>query len=602
MKTTQTVRLGPEVVLEGQAYQLAQQSFEDLRERAAELVAWGKVRRENLNRAEVASLRARYSACLDRRTELKEVLRLAPGGDLTRTGRKWWYYGGIAVVLIAAGVFFAHLTLAPFGLGWEAWAFSGGLGLVGAFWTDMTLEKVSSQKLIRVICILALASSLAGLIVMAALRGDILALYLRNVLAADSTGAEQSAAGATGFYTQAIPLLRLLMGLLAVAMELGSGVAIFELRKGEPLPQKQAAAARKELDELENEMVGIIERVTRLENDPAVKEAAFWRDFYLGFLERIKRNVGLLPCLFIALAISSLLGVPAARAQAGNPNGRTPGRSLQLVMALDLTQSVAGRGYDQETDYTKNVAAARQLLLLLPPGTKITVLAITDQSFSRPYILLSARIPRDKGPLLFEDRVAIARNRLGNELAGKLRSVKPGFRETDVFGALVLAGDIFKDSGDGRRVLVLFSDMRQATRDLNLESPREVGVAEALRRARRQGLVADLQGIEIYVLGADDAGKSVAYWTSLRDFWKAYFRQAGASLKSYSPLRDPPTLGGLNYSLLRPSPRRVSAFFFRNKSCSFPAEFRKILRQIFSCRVVLVSGCLAKGSPGEDLD
>jgi len=47
----------------------------------------------------------------------------------------------------------------------------------------------------------------------------------------------------------------------------------------------------------------------------------------------------------------------------------------------------------------------------------------------------------------------------------------------------------------------------------------------------------------VYVLGADNAGKPTAYWASLRDFWTAYLKTAGASLKEYSVLRDPPELG-----------------------------------------------------------
>ena len=34
------------------------------------------------------------------------------------------------------------------------------------------------------------------------------------------------------------------------------------------------------------------------------------------------------------------------------------------------------------------------------------VLAITDQSFSKPYVLLSGKVPQDKGPLPLLDQVA----------------------------------------------------------------------------------------------------------------------------------------------------------------------------------------------------
>jgi hypothetical protein len=39
------------------------------------------------------------------------------------------------------------------------------------------------------------------------------------------------------------------------------------------------------------------------------------------------------------------------------------------------------------------------------------------------------------------------------------------------------------------------------------------------------------------VAGADGAGKSMAYWQSLRIFWTDYFNKAGAIIESFSVLR-----------------------------------------------------------------
>ncbi len=77
---------------------------------------------------------------------------------------------------------------------------------------------------------------------------------------------------------------------------------------------------------------------------------------------------------------------------------------------------------------------------------------------------------------------------------------------------------------------------------LNLERPALVPVS-ALAKIEKRKLVADLKGVEVYVLGVDGAGKDLAHWQSLRDFWTAYFQKSGAILKTYSVLRDPPNLG-----------------------------------------------------------
>jgi hypothetical protein len=77
---------------------------------------------------------------------------------------------------------------------------------------------------------------------------------------------------------------------------------------------------------------------------------------------------------------------------------------------------------------------------------------------------------------------------------------------------------------------------------LNLEHPRVVSASLAMSKAERERLLPDLRGVEVYVLGVDGAGKDIAYWQTLRDFWTALFRTAGAILKTYTVLRDVPDL------------------------------------------------------------
>jgi hypothetical protein len=92
------------------------------------------------------------------------------------------------------------------------------------------------------------------------------------------------------------------------------------------------------------------------------------------------------------------------------------------------------------------------------------------------------------------------------------------------------------------RVVVFYSDMRHATPGLDLESPAIIRADEVLTAVQRHGLLADLSGVAVYVLGADAAGKRVGQWESLKQFWAAYFKKAGANLLSYSILCEPPKL------------------------------------------------------------
>ena len=63
-----------------------------------------------------------------------------------------------------------------------------------------------------------------------------------------------------------------------------------------------------------------------------------------------------------------------------------------------------------------------------------------------------------------------------------------------------------------------------------------------MSRAEKDHLLPDLRGVEVYVMGVDGAGKDIAYWQALRDFWSTYFKKTGASLKTYTVLRQLPGL------------------------------------------------------------
>jgi hypothetical protein len=102
-----------------------------------------------------------------------------------------------------------------------------------------------------------------------------------------------------------------------------------------------------------------------------------------------------------------------------------------------------------------------------------------------------------------------------------------------------VASQLFQQ--DGRRnILVIFSDMRHYTAALDLERPNSIAVASAMAAVEKRRLIPNLKDVEVYVLGVDGAGKPISYWQGLRDFWQAYFKKAGANVRSYTILREVP--------------------------------------------------------------
>jgi hypothetical protein len=165
------------------------------------------------------------------------------------------------------------------------------------------------------------------------------------------------------------------------------------------------------------------------------------------------------------------------------------------------------------------------------------------EAMDQGYILLSATVPDDPG--YFGERLSVARTALVR--AWKLRSAKlqPNFSSTDILGALFLASQIFNQQpfrGE-QRVLVLFSDMRNHTRELNLESRSGVPAVSSLATVPDR-VPAKLLHVQVYVLGVDGAGKTAAHWQALEQFWRGYFSESGAALDAFSALRELPVDSG----------------------------------------------------------
>jgi hypothetical protein len=80
--------------------------------------------------------------------------------------------------------------------------------------------------------------------------------------------------------------------------------------------------------------------------------------------------------------------------------------------------------------------------------------------------------------------------------------------------------------------------MRQSTKPFDIETPKVIPVAEALKAVESKHAFADLRGIEVYCLGVHAVGKDTEYWRSLREFWAAYFSRSGGTLKRFSMERD----------------------------------------------------------------
>lgn len=485
---------------------------------------------ETVNRPAILALRARVGQLQEQERDLeRRMYQAPPPGEFRMRKRKAIFRYAIAAILTVAAFIFSVIAFDPYRLGWKAWLYCLGISIVTPFLVDRILERWASPRLVNVLATVAGVVAVVSLVLLAEIRGDLLAQQVNNTPAAVIQGNDDPAPppAENTFYDRTLGLLRLVMALLAFAIEIGAGIAFHEANQLSSDSGEDPEALRRELSEVREQMIAHGHEVWALEDAGVAFEHEFRRDFSRSLLNGVKRET-LQKIVILALS----LGIFA--------HGQTrTANQVDVVLLIDLSQSVAVKGHDSKAEFEKNVQSVSKTIAALPPGAKVTVIGITDDSFATPYIIFSAELEGDEG--YFKERLAKGHAVLLRAWQGRSAQLAPRYAQTDILGALLIASEVFQGSPGGRRkVLVVLSDMKQATRALNLERQSTVQTTAAMRQVANNKLIADLGGVEVYAEGVDGAGESVAYWRSLHDFWAAYFARAGATMARYSVLRDVP--------------------------------------------------------------
>jgi hypothetical protein len=200
-----------------------------------------------------------------------------------------------------------------------------------------------------------------------------------------------------------------------------------------------------------------------------------------------------------------------------------------VVVGVDLTTSS-----QVESEFKDSLDKVEEIIKSQKsPGTRVVVLAIRKDSFG--------------SPIIFDDVVPLESGRFGQRLeAWRLIAIKkwrtrkaslnPGENGSDIFGFLMRAAVIFSDDPNGKKLLLVFSDMRHVGQGYNFEVAK--GLAKVhIDELDAQGLLPKLQGVKVWILGAHTNGLSPAHWMKLKDFWCEYLKRSGAELMIFSPSR-----------------------------------------------------------------
>lgn len=172
-------------------------------------------------------------------------------------------------------------------------------------------------------------------------------------------------------------------------------------------------------------------------------------------------------------------------------------------------------------------------------GTHVTVVGITENSLQQSYVILGASLGTDPG--FFGEKLAHCRQEIVRARKARCVRLKTTANQTDILGALVLAGELFAERPNApQKMLIVYSNMRQATAELNLERNKRFQRSAVVVHVKAMGLIEDLSNVQAYVLGANSTSSGFVDAQGLQEFWRVYFHEAGASLRTYSVLRDMP--------------------------------------------------------------
>lgn len=407
--------------------------------------------------------------------------------------------------LVLASYALVYLVFEPYEIGIKAHFAAAGIILATCLMLDGALAAYYSKKWVLFsLCGVALLCLLFAHVQLGIIRGEL--------FRALGTASE-------GFFQRTSRLLTFALPMLALGVELAAGLTLF--RVVEWLYAPEVRAQRRKQKAIRN-MISLDREIAMRRNRPkiAASEFVMWaRHAAAHKLSSEKKWAIALPLIIGLVILLSLV--------AGHAFGEELERNTVIV--VDLTKSV---GPDE---LAKNVQAVEACLSGTGPGAGITILALTDRSFAKPMVLLSGRTGEKPG--YFKERLKEERASLVAEWREKAKRLAPAFLNSDVMGAVALAG-IFLDGSGGEKRLVIFSDLRHVTVGLDLESPQELNPGELLDKAARLGMVPSLKNVDVFALAVLTDNKSPSYWTALREFWTGFFARAGARLKKYSVTRE----------------------------------------------------------------
>ena len=206
-----------------------------------------------------------------------------------------------------------------------------------------------------------------------------------------------------------------------------------------------------------------------------------------------------------------------------------------VCLLLDLS------GSTQNMTVRKMYAeAAHKVVRALEPGDALIAGRITQMSLSEPEFcvqhVFKKFTPSINNPLYaraekkaFLKRTQSDKDSLLRQIDATLFDFSKKIKRTEIMGAIRVASRVFRNYGLKNNILVILSDMIEESNYYNFkkENISRRRIEQIIQREKRLGRLPKLNGVKIYVAGANEEGR----YANLRKLWKAYFEASGAHFK-----------------------------------------------------------------------
>ncbi|RLI68592.1 hypothetical protein DRO91_08830 [Candidatus Heimdallarchaeota archaeon] len=436
----------------------------------------------------------------------------------------------ISIFLALVASIVTMWTLLPSFYGNEFMVIPISLAVAGIMFLGMHLflhltSKLLSERwfntFLTTITAVIVASVIAGGIFLSQARG--VQMEVNDVMQAsqeDVTSAYENSADVDSLLNKINKLNRASMALLFLGLEWVGGTMFFlSLRKMKKYKFDFELGSK--LADTEREREYLINKINNLKN----ASGSIFQEVQKG-IALASRNKGRgLAFLLIFIILGIVLGsfIFVSKVFGGQ-------QCISYLIGFDTTGS---------TDYDRlqNERAVIKIISTLKPCDEIRVVNITEATFSNPEYLLDEQMPLRAG--VFDREIRRKQARIASKFRQGISKVPKERPATSLIEGMTLLGYLIQERAGKKKVLIIISDMKQFKNNINPQTLAENG-DRILQKLKSEGLIPDLSGVDVYVMGASTAGLDARTWLGIKRFWTNYFKAANANLKCYTIQRQWP--------------------------------------------------------------